>query len=406
MRRIIYALLFFIPFFSIGQHLAEAQYYLDRSDYKKAMAIYSQNQNKAKDTNDISLLVESQNGMADCYIDLGANYKALGLLKQNINLLNSNHNSNYALFAKTHQLLANCYDKLYLLEDYLKESNAFYSYYKKAYPNSEIYKALYYTYLGRYYNMRYLIPKAFYYTNAALKIYHKNKKEAHLIDAYLVYNAHSFTLRNYPRTTQLEKIKYVDSLHYFLNKRFPYDNLKKARIYISVTAMDLDNASFFLNNPDFKNLSKGNYYADKTIAIYNKALAINEKFAGKYYSNSANLNVLKGLLFFYKKDYKSTLENYQLDDNYTISEVKAKPEFFGKTLAELDTIDKYHLTLITIIRKREKRNLIGKKSIIKESVGRPLPETIIQENDILVVYGNNKDIETYCLGQEEHQIRS
>jgi trk system potassium uptake protein len=105
-------------------------------------------------------------------------------------------------------------------------------------------------------------------------------------------------------------------------------------------------------------------------------------------------------------NFKSTLENYQLDDNYTISEVKAKPEFFGKTLAELDSIDKYHLTLITIIRRKEKRNLIGKKTIIKETIGRPNPETIILEHDILVVYGYNKDIETYCQDQEEHQIRS
>ena len=67
-------------------------------------------------------------------------------------------------------------------------------------------------------------------------------------------------------------------------------------------------------------------------------------------------------------NFKSTLENYQLDDNYTVSEVKAKPEFFGKTLAELDSIDKYHLTLITIIRRKEKRNLIGKKTIIKETI--------------------------------------
>ena len=105
-------------------------------------------------------------------------------------------------------------------------------------------------------------------------------------------------------------------------------------------------------------------------------------------------------------NFKSTLENYQLDDNYTISEVKSKPEFFGKTLAELDSIDKYHLTLITIIRRKEKRNLIGKKTIIKETIGRPNPETIILEHDILVVYGYNKDIETYCQDQEEHQIRS
>ena len=104
-------------------------------------------------------------------------------------------------------------------------------------------------------------------------------------------------------------------------------------------------------------------------------------------------------------NFKSTLENYQLDNNFTISEVLAKPEFFGKTLQELDTIDKYHLTLITIIRKREKRNLIGKKSIVKESIGRPTPETRIEENDILVVYGNNRNIEFYCQDQEEQEIR-
>ena len=75
-------------------------------------------------------------------------------------------------------------------------------------------------------------------------------------------------------------------------------------------------------------------------------------------------------------------------------------------MAELDTIDKYHLTLITIIRKKEKRNLIGKRSIVKESIGRPAPDSVVLENDILVVYGYNKDIETYCQGQEEHQIRS
>ena len=39
-----------------------------------------------------------------------------------------------------------------------------------------------------------------------------------------------------------------------------------------------------------------------------------------------------------------------------IKEVKAKKEFFGKTLQELDTIDTYRLTLITIIRNIEKKN--------------------------------------------------
>ncbi len=105
-------------------------------------------------------------------------------------------------------------------------------------------------------------------------------------------------------------------------------------------------------------------------------------------------------------NFKSTLENYQLDNNYTISEVKAKKEFYGKTLQELDSIDKYHLTLITIIREIEKKNLIGKKTVVKETIGRTSPETLVLENDILVVYGNNKDIENYCMGEEEYDLRN
>jgi trk system potassium uptake protein TrkA len=105
-------------------------------------------------------------------------------------------------------------------------------------------------------------------------------------------------------------------------------------------------------------------------------------------------------------NFKSTLENYQLDHNFTISEVKAKKEFFGKTLQELDSIDKYRLTLITIIRSIEKKNLIGKKTIVKETLGRTSQETIVQPDDILVVFGNNKDIEKYCMGEEEYDLRN
>lgn len=100
-------------------------------------------------------------------------------------------------------------------------------------------------------------------------------------------------------------------------------------------------------------------------------------------------------------NFKSTLENYQLDNNFTIAEVKAKPEFIGKTLQELDRIDKYHLNLITIIRKKEKVNLIGKKTVTKETIGVPKPETVLESNDVLVVFGANSDILNYCEGEEE-----
>ena len=217
-----------------GQSLPKAQDYLDRSDYRHAIPLYQKITEEAKRNHNLDLQVEAQNGLADCYLDLGATYKAMAILKQNIVLLNKTTNKNYLLLAKTHQLLAICYDKLYLIEDYLTETNTFYRYYQKASPEKEIYKALYYAYIGRYYNMRFIVDKAFLYTNAALKIYHKQRDEKE-VDHYIFYNAHLFTERNHQPNLAI-KFKYVDSLSFFINKRYPYDNLKKARLMVSLAA--------------------------------------------------------------------------------------------------------------------------------------------------------------------------
>jgi tetratricopeptide (TPR) repeat protein len=110
---------FLITFFINGQALQKAQDYLDRSNYQQAIPLFEKITTEAKQNKDVSLQVTAQNGIADCFLDLGANYKAMAVLKQNIVLLNKEKSKNYLLLAKTHQLLANCYDKLFLLEDYL-----------------------------------------------------------------------------------------------------------------------------------------------------------------------------------------------------------------------------------------------------------------------------------------------
>lgn len=292
-----------------AQKITDAQNYLDRSDYKRAIPLFSDLTKQAKHNNNISLFVSAQNGIADCYMDLGVNYKAMDILKQNISNLNQEPNKNFLLLAQTHQLLANCYDKLYLIEDYLKECKVFYSYYQKYNPNKKIYKALYYAYIGRYYNMRFLIDQALYYTQNALKIYHSNKQDAYLINVYALYNSHCFTLRNKHNKLE-EKLKYVDSLKYFLNKRYPFDNLKKARLLVSIAALHLDLAANNLYNTENIDYAIGNTNADRAIAYYNQAIVINDKLAGYYCSNTAYLCTLKGLMYFYKRDYKKALKNY------------------------------------------------------------------------------------------------
>lgn len=306
MYKIISAFLLYTSILT-AQTLPQAQYFLDHSNYNKAIPIYEQLSEKARKRNDISLLVKAQNGIADCYLDLGASHKAMAVLKQNIALVNQQKNRDLLLLAQTHQLLANCYDKLSLTEDYLTECNLFYSCYQKAFPEKEIYKALYYAYLGRYYNLRFLTSKGFYCTDKAISIFNKNKKDSDLIDIYLLYNAHSFSSRNH-KTKVGDKYIYADSLHYFLNKRFPYDNVKKARVIVSIAAINMDEAA--INLHQFTNYAKGNYHANKAIAFYNQALVLNHKFIGYYNPNSAYANSLKGLMYFYKKDYSSALKYY------------------------------------------------------------------------------------------------
>lgn len=294
--------------FIYGQSLQKAQNYLDHSDYKHAVPLFEKITKEAKLNQKIDLQVMAQNGLADCYMDLGANYKAKALLKANLHLLEKQKKKNFLLLAQTHQWLAICYDKLSLIEDYLTECHLFYSYYKKAAPDKEIYKGLYYAYLGRYYNMRYLIDKAFYYTNTALQIYHKHKKE-HLIDDYVFYNAHLFTIRNHKEDIKT-KLKYADSLHYFVDKRYPYNNLKKSRLFISIAAINLDLAYTYSHNLVELDPKKGKTNTNKAIAFYTRGIAINNKFAGYYYAPSAHLNSLRGLMYFYMKDYIKALENY------------------------------------------------------------------------------------------------
>jgi hypothetical protein len=306
MYKIISSLLLYTSVLT-AQTLTQAQYFLDHSTYKKAIPLYEQLSDKAKVINDVSTFVKAQNGIADCYLDLGASYKAMTVLKRNIVLLNQHKKRDLLLLAQTHLLLANCYDKLYLTEDYLTECNLFYSCYQKVEPEKEIYKALYYAYLGRYYNLRFLTIKGFYCSDKAISIFNKNKKDSGLIDVYLLYNAHSFSSRNH-RTKAGDKFIYADSLNYFINKRFPYDNIKKARTLISIAAINLDEAA--INLHQFSNLEKGNYNANKAIAYYNRILAMNDKFIGYYNPNSAFVNSLKGLMYFYKKDYSSALKYY------------------------------------------------------------------------------------------------
>lgn len=304
MRLITYFLLFLFTLTSLkAQSLKEAYFYLDKSDYNKAISLFSKIKNEAVKKNDVVSIVSAKNGIADCYTDLGAYYKSNVLLQENLKTLNLVKVKNYKLLAETHLQMANNYDHLFFFEDYLKHCNQYYHFINKAFPKKEIYKALYYACLGRYYNVKFQINKANFYTESALKIYHINKQDAHLIYVYKLYNAQSFTNRNNQIPIH-KKIKYVDSLLFHLNKQFPFDNVKKSKHLVSAQMLEFDKGY----NLTLDNNNEGKLFINKTIEVFNKALVNYDNCVGSNYDVSAKINGLKNLLYWASKNYTKSLK--------------------------------------------------------------------------------------------------
>ncbi|MEZ4792256.1 MAG: TrkA family potassium uptake protein [Gelidibacter sp.] len=94
----------------------------------------------------------------------------------------------------------------------------------------------------------------------------------------------------------------------------------------------------------------------------------------------------------YKINLKNVVDNYKVDENYSITEIKIPESFVGQTLGELDIRSRFNLNIITFLRKKEKTNMLGVSTSVMEVVGVPSADTRIEKGDIMVVFGLNEKI--------------
>ncbi|MDH5654932.1 MAG: TrkA family potassium uptake protein [Spirochaetia bacterium] len=78
-----------------------------------------------------------------------------------------------------------------------------------------------------------------------------------------------------------------------------------------------------------------------------------------------------------------------ISDEYRIAEVILPGVFAGKTLQNSRLKEDYRLNVVTILR-RQKGNRNQEKIL-----GVPLAETILEENDTLILFGTHKDIDSF-----------
>ena len=99
--------------------------------------------------------------------------------------------------------------------------------------------------------------------------------------------------------------------------------------------------------------------------------------------------------FTKKINLKGSIDNFEIDDEYLVSEVEVGKDLVGKTILQSNFRNTYKLNIITIIRKKFHTNLLGRNIEKREVVGLPQPDMVFQSGDILAVFGKDGDIKKY-----------
>lgn len=186
----------------------------------------------------------------------------------------------------------------------------------------------------------------------------------------------------------IEKIKnnitqamVLDSTDEELLATAPLDNID-----VAVVAMGNDIESSILTTTLLKNIGVPYIISRAISELHSQVL----KQVGA--TEVINLEIDEGRRIANKLIAPFILETIPISKNLTLAEIRVPKHFFGKSLGKLDLRKKYNVNVVSIKRTDVTIDNMGNPSK-EEIVIAPHPDDILEENDILVVIGADKDIE-------------
>ncbi len=91
----------------------------------------------------------------------------------------------------------------------------------------------------------------------------------------------------------------------------------------------------------------------------------------------------------------NVIDSFELGHDFSIIEIKVPEQLVGKTLKEIELRAKYNLLALTTIKQVEVKNILGKIRTENKVQGVANADTLLESNDILVVYGSNNDLRNF-----------
>lgn len=89
------------------------------------------------------------------------------------------------------------------------------------------------------------------------------------------------------------------------------------------------------------------------------------------------------------------VDSFELNSNYSIVEAVVPSKYVGKSIQEIGFREKYELLVLTILKNEEQKNMFGSSMVTTVLHGIPKPDTILEQGDILAIYGYNDHIKTF-----------
>ncbi len=94
-------------------------------------------------------------------------------------------------------------------------------------------------------------------------------------------------------------------------------------------------------------------------------------------------------------EFKEMLTSYSLTDEYKIAEVECTRKIEGHSIEELSLPATYDLLILTIMRKKNKKNLLGIGRPVRQVLGIVEPDLVLEPDDNLVLFGSQKNIKKF-----------
>jgi len=97
-------------------------------------------------------------------------------------------------------------------------------------------------------------------------------------------------------------------------------------------------------------------------------------------------------------ELKQIIDSFEISDKYSIYEIAVPDDLVGKTVGESGFRQRYKMNIITIIRKKRRKNILGATLEVRDSVGVVTPDTLLQAEDLLVVFSKKEDLDWFLKG--------